>query len=149
METVRTWAMGICTAAVISAAVTALIPRGSLEKSVRAVVSVFLICSIVSPLIAYKGSYINESSIFIEEETEAALYDEIARQTENQIKRAVEDVLRKNGIQFEKVDIQLELKEEEIVVTSVSVINTNTASQNVKQLIMQELGIEAEVINTE
>lgn len=136
----------MCSAAVIGAVVTALIPSGSLEKSVKTVVSVFLLCCMILPF--FKENLASQrylSTNFDEAiETETALSSEISKETEKYLKLSIKEILQKNGISCDDVIIEMEVKDESVKVSSV-VIKTTADSEKVKSIIKQELGVEATV----
>lgn len=146
-ETFSSWAAGICAAAVISAAVTALIPSGNLEKSVKTVVSVFLICSLVMPFVKGNVAINGDISKNIEEyeETENALLDEAQRQTEEFMKNSVVEILSENGIICEDVIIQSDMKDGELSIVSVTVVSPSADAQTVKNIVKSQLGAEVTV----
>jgi len=55
METLRTWALTIALAALAGGIVRLLTPKGSVEKSVRVVVAVFLLSAFLSPMFQRNG----------------------------------------------------------------------------------------------
>lgn len=136
----------MCSAAVIGAIVTALIPSGSLEKSVKTVVSVFLLCCMILPF--FKENLASQrylSTNFDEAiETEMALSSEISKETEKYLKLSIKEILQKNGISCDDVIIEMEVKDESVEVSSV-VIKTTADSEKVKSIIKHELGVEATV----
>lgn len=146
MSIIHSWAVGMCSAAVIGAVVTALIPSGSLEKSVKTVVSVFLLCCMILPF--FKENLASQrylSTNFDEAiETETALSSEISKETEKYLKLSIKEILQKNGISCDDVIIEMEVKDESVKVSSV-VIKTTADSEKVKSIIKQELGVEATV----
>ena len=145
MQAVREWAVGMCDAAIAVAVVKVLTPSGSLEKSVKTVVSVFLLCAMILPFCGEKSAsqrYI--STKFDEAElTEQALTDEVSRQTAQYLKKSIEKILEKNGISYGDVVIDMELKDESVSVRKITVINPDTDAQTVQTIIRKELGAEA------
>ena len=146
-ETFSSWASGICAAAVISAAVTALIPSGNLEKSVKTVISVFLICSLVMPFVKGNIAINGDISKNIEEYegAENALLDEAQRQTEGFMKNSVVEILSENGITCEDVIIQSDMKDGELSIVSVTVVSPSADAQTVKDIVKSQLGAEVTV----
>jgi len=55
METLRTWALTVALAALAGGIVRLLAPKGSVEKSVRVVVAVFLLSAFLSPMFSRSG----------------------------------------------------------------------------------------------
>ncbi|MCQ2480048.1 MAG: stage III sporulation protein AF [Clostridia bacterium] len=147
MDTVHSWAVGLCAAAVIGAVVTALIPSGSLEKSVKTVVSVFLICAMILPFLKENLASQRYISINFDEsdETQKALSAEVGRETEKYLKNSIEEILQKNGISCKDVVIEIEVKDESVSVSKVTVKAPSAEGEKVKKIIKQELGVEASI----
>jgi len=55
MVTIRTWALTVALSALAGGIVWLLAPKGSVQKAVRTVVAVFLLCAFLSPLFARRG----------------------------------------------------------------------------------------------
>lgn len=147
MDVIHSWAVGMCAAAVIGAVATALIPSGSLEKSVKTVVSVFLLCALVLPF--FKENLASQryiSTNFDEaNEINQSISDEVGRQTEKYLKISIEEILQKNGISCDDVIIEMEVKDESVSVSGVIIKNPSADASTVKNIIKQELGVEATV----
>ena len=147
MQAVKEWAVGMCAAAIAGAVVKVLTPSGSLEKSVKTVVAVFLLCAMILPFCGSKTAsqrYI--STDFDEAElTEQALNNEISRQTAQYLKNSIEKILDKNGISYGDVVIDMELKDETVSVGKITVIYPDTDARTVQTIIKKELGAEVSV----
>ena len=50
MEELKKWALGVCTAAIFSSVVYALVPKGNMQKIMRCVTALAVICALVFPL---------------------------------------------------------------------------------------------------
>ncbi len=50
METLKQWALGVCAAAIFSSVIYALAPKGSMQKALRCVTALAVVCAIVLPL---------------------------------------------------------------------------------------------------
>lgn len=148
METLHLWVTGICFAAVICAVVTVLTPSGALEKSIKSLVSVFLICAMIMPFFKEKVLYNNDSSIFLDKSSETAdnLSEEIKNQTEAYLKSAVEEALKRNGIKYSEVVIEIDICESSVSVKSVTVSGVEDNPQTVKDTLFKETGVIAEVV---
>lgn len=147
MEALHLWVTGLCSAAIICAVVTLLTPSGAMEKSVKSVVSVFLICMIILPFFKEKLTFSNNSSNILDESSSTAenMNNEVRMQTESYLKSTVEGVLNKNGISFREVVIDMEMTDNSISIKSVTVFGVEKDVQNVKDILYKETGINAEV----
>ena len=50
MEDLKKWALGVCTAAIFSSVIYALVPKGNMQKIMRCVTALAVICALVFPL---------------------------------------------------------------------------------------------------
>ena len=50
MEELKKWALGVCTAAIFSSVIYALVPKGNTQKIMRCVTALAVICALVFPL---------------------------------------------------------------------------------------------------
>lgn len=144
MDDLRLWASGLCKAAVIGALAIGLAPSGSLEKCIKTVVSLFLLCSVILPLFKSNSSISADySKIFDISDAEGeALADEACGQTEEYLKNSVEDVLDKNGINYREVVIEMKRDDYAVSVESVTVVNPSESEETVKAVVKNELGVE-------
>lgn len=49
MDSIKQWALGVCVTAIFSSVIYALAPKGNMQKVIRCVVSLSVVCSIVLP----------------------------------------------------------------------------------------------------
>lgn len=134
----------MCAAAIISAVVTALVPSGNLEKSVKTVVSVFLIMSMVKPFIEKNSAVNKDISKNIDAYDES--YDETVTETEcrtaEYLKSSICTLLSENGISCDDIIVQCEMNSGEISFGSVTVVNPSADDETVKKIIKEQLGTE-------
>ncbi|MFU2400610.1 MAG: stage III sporulation protein AF [Clostridiales bacterium] len=50
MEELKKWALGVCTAAIFSSVIYAIVPKGNMQKIMRCVTALAVICALVFPL---------------------------------------------------------------------------------------------------
>lgn len=50
MEELKKWALGVCAAAIFSSVIYALVPKGNMQKIMRCVTALAVICALVFPL---------------------------------------------------------------------------------------------------
>lgn len=51
MDSVKQWALGVCATAIFSSVIYAVAPKGNMQKVMRCVVSLSVVCSMVLPLV--------------------------------------------------------------------------------------------------
>jgi len=92
METLRTWALSVAMAAMAGGLVWLLAPKGSVQKALRALISVFLLCAFLSPFFAHGGISLDWILPDIQDvPLSPALEDMVSRQ----LKTAVEEEIAK------------------------------------------------------
>lgn len=148
METIHSWALGLCAAAIIGSAAAVLTPSGSLEKSMKTIISVFLICAVILPFFKEKSAINNDlSKNFAEcDEIEESVGKEVREQTESLLKSTVFDILERKGISCKDIVIQIETADNTVNVKSVTVIAPDKDAQTVKDILKSEAGIDADVV---
>ena len=92
MESLRTWALSIAMAALAGGVVWLLAPKGGVQKALRALIAVFLLCSFLTPFFTRGG--VNLDWILpdiLDTPVTPALEDAVMRQ----LKTAVEEEIAK------------------------------------------------------
>ena len=148
MENIHAWAVGMCAAAIIGSVSALLTPSGSMEKSMKTVISIFLICAVVLPFFKNKIAVNNDISTYFAESEEDAfsITNEVGDQTESYLKTLIREILQKNGITCEDIDIQIETNEESVNVKSITVYRPNKDAETVCGILKKEAGIEVNVV---
>ena len=148
MENIHAWAVGMCAAAIIGSVSALLTPSGSMEKSMKTVISIFLICAVVLPLFKNKVAVNNDISTYFAESEEDAfsITNEVGDQTESYLKTLIYEILQKNGITCEDIVIQIETNEESVNVKSITVYRPNKDAETVCGILKKEAGIEVNVV---
>lgn len=148
MENIHAWAVGMCAAAIIGSVSALLTPSGSMEKSMKTVISIFLICAVVLPFFKNKVAVNNDISTYFAESEEDAfsITNEVGDQTESYLKTLIYEILQKNGITCEDIVIQIETNEESVNVKSITVYRPNKDAETVCGILKKEAGIEVNVV---
>ena len=90
MQPIRTWMLTIALAALAGGIVWLLVPKGSVQKAVRTVVAVFLLCAFLSPLLNRKGI---DFALLLPEESAAPTIPGFDETVSRQLQAAVEQEL--------------------------------------------------------
>ena len=151
MESIRLWITGVASAAVIGSVILALTPDGSAEKTVKTVVSTFLILSMLIPF--SKGVELNTETQLSDEnisvENKEEITDAIARQIKNKLNTSIEKILAQNGIQAYSVGIDMNTNGDEITIEKVTVVLSKESKKElsfVEKIIKAELDVDATVL---
>jgi len=102
METLRNWALTVVLSALAGGIVWLLAPKGSVQKSLRMVVAVFLLSAFITPLLRGGGSFAWELPDEGRPPTIAGFDDVVSRQLQTAVEEEItgrcEGVLRARGI---------------------------------------------------
>ncbi|MBQ8229044.1 MAG: hypothetical protein IJZ88_08550 [Clostridia bacterium] len=155
MDTIRLWISGLTVSAVVGAVVLVLAPEGSVGKSVKTMVSVFIISSILLPLMKNKELQTDfDFAVGTTAIDDEKILDTVSASFEKKLARSVEDILLQNGIHTHQVSIDIKTNKDEISVEKVSVElekESSDKTEEAKTLLNDRLQISAEVYvkNTE
>ena len=111
MTEIRQWAYAVTISAIVGAIILSVTPGGSTEKLVRAAVSLFLMCAILSPFL--KGAdpmkLINGIEI---PETQSSKADgnETAEYLQDMTKEKISDILIECGIKNADISISINIE---------------------------------------
>lgn len=155
MDGVAQWASVICIAAVVCTLFELLSPNGKLEKIMRFVLGLFVICAIIIPLgQAVLNINLDLSGIEQFEADDSSFSEKVNEQTENIGKESViqltKQVLNKIGVTPKKVEISMDTKEDNsisIVLVTVYVDREYKEDKiKIKNTLEEELGLDVSVV---
>lgn len=155
MDALRQWAMCLITAGVAGAFVMAISPRGSMDKTVRAVIGVFTVAVICISLTELELSYFSVESFAAFDDCEvntdelnAQLIALCKKSVESQIKSAAKEL----GADIESVEAELSVDSDGcIIIHEISIKIANASSSDAVELsdnLEKKLGV-AVTVNTE
>ena len=154
MEALRQWALCVTFSAVAGAVVYILSPKGATDKTVKTVVSLFLITAILSPFITQKRIYTDFSAFSAAGSAPAAgnLGDTVNRQLDDTfcaiLTAQIQSVLREMGITDGQITVLTDIDGQgSIFIKQVTVrIPEKHADMNekVKQKIKEATGLDIE-----
>ena len=149
MDIIRSWVTGVTAAAIIGAIVLALTPGGAVEKSVKTVVSVFLISSMILPLV--KAENVN-LDFKIDEGQTVTQNEEIVKSLVEHFKEKLElsinETLNNSGIQVSQISIDINTNGDEISVEKIKIVLKKESADEViraKEILEKELSLQAEI----
>ncbi len=148
MTLIKQWALGLVIASVAGALALIISPQGAVEKQVRTAVSLFLLVAFMSPFV----SEFDFDDLFSYQSVSAydgssQISNNIAKKFESDIKNRINNLLSKNGIEANKINIDViitdnnEMKLEKAVV----VVKNGINDAEVKHLIKENLGLVVEI----
>lgn len=150
MNEIKQWSLGITISAIVGAIILFISPEGSTEKLVRAAVSLFLMCAILSPFLS--GADPIELIIGIElpeiQSNESA-NGEASDYIENQIKEKISDILEECGIKNADIRISINIENgNEMKIESVQIYAEKTYEnnfENAEKNLNNQLGIKTKI----
>lgn len=168
MEWVSGWIQGIIIAVIISTIIEMILPEGNSKKYIKVVIGVYILFSIVSPVIGkITGNEFRVSDIFdldkyIEtSKNSGGLQNKLADQNENQIKEIylnsikndIKEKIANRGYVVNSVKVEVEEDEQytlKKIILQISKssedINTNTEHNNTKQIVENVNEVKIELV---
>ncbi len=154
MDRVQQWALGICLTVLVNAMVQYMIPKGSMEKMLRLVVGVIVLCGLLLPF-----TELSKLDWNLEQPASArydydGFSDEVERQIFQQAERNIQQVviaeLEKNGYRWKNVSVSMDTNPDgSIVIEQVVVILDKEMLIHKDELtarLEKNLGLKTEVV---
>ena len=149
MNTVPSWALGLCCAAIACTLLRLLVPERGIGKLFAVLSALCFLCCFVSPLLTLSGQLTLPAEHFPREVQDGLLLERMNRQTrqaaETAVASAVRSVLDAYGYTTEKVEIQTDTSEEGyIYMVGVTVWTDGKSalhSSAIAALLRQRLGV--------
>lgn len=144
MDFIKQWTFCVCITLLVSLILTILSPKGGMKRFYKIIISVFIFISFLYP---FNGLSFDDLEIFDGKSLTAEELN-INDPYENMIKSRVKSVLDENGITGSNVNASVEIIDNEINVKSVQIaVGSEYDTENVKNIIFDNLGINARVIH--
>lgn len=150
MEALRDWILSICIAAVVASVVKIIAPSGGIQRTMKIISAVFMLCIIISPLIGEVSFDFEKELDKVQIPSGSEFSESIEKQTDiytkAQLKKLMETYLQKEGIERARIGIIMERDEN----SQISIIKADVyveeeflpLVESAKQNIEKELGIE-------
>lgn len=143
MDTVRQWALTVCVCAVVGAIVCMLSPKGTMGKSVKVSVSLFMLIALLSPFT--KG--IDFSDFVVEplpENNSSDISETITEEMTIALETKITEILARYGIKAESIDIDISIdSENNMTVERLKIFVSDTDSEaleNARRAVKDEIG---------
>lgn len=139
-----------CISLVALGLISILIPSGTMEKTMKMLTGIIMIALLLSPFA--KGE-INLDFLTENKGTTRAIQqtslDRAVAISQSQIELLLKDLLNKNGIEVDEIEVNMDIsKDGSIIISQISISSNFTSReeiQEVKNIIKKELGVDAEV----
>ena len=144
------WVMYICLSIICGTIFYMLIPGGNMEKTMKLVLNVFLITSLVGPLMKNFNCgeiYNCLSKIYNYDDLKTYHNEYLTKADQEKLKIALKIVLAKSGYKF--VDISIDISKDNSKVKNVCLKidkGQNYDVDQIKQIVQKETGIEPKII---
>lgn len=150
MNEIRQWAYGVTVSAIVGAIILFLSPDGSTEKIVRAAVSLFLMCAILSPFLSGADPKAVINGIELPKiDSSQSSEDEAADFLQDGIKEKISEILSECGIKNADIRISINIENgNEMKIENVQIIadkNYEIYFKNAEENIKNQLGIETKI----
>ena len=154
MSEIKGWAVVICVSAIACSLLDMIVPSGKMEKIVRFVFGVFMICAVINPFeTATKGFDIDlkipNSEIKKDYKFSESMEDIEMRAAECKIKNILEETLGEINIEPQKINISMDINEgNSISINKVEVVlgkENIDRQEEVKSIIKNKLGLNCKV----
>ncbi|HHW45892.1 MAG TPA: hypothetical protein GXX17_03155 [Clostridiales bacterium] len=150
MSTLADIILSFCISLVAIGLISILIPAGSMEKPMKMLTGITMFALLITPFV--KGDigfdFLNQTKNQTQEIQKTSLKRALAL-SQSQMELAIKELLYKNGIQVDEIGVYMDISEDNSIIISQISISSNFKSQEekqvVKNIIKQELGVEAEV----
>ena len=155
MDAVKEWAVAVCAAAVLSAAVGMLTNGGSSAKSMRFLLSVVMLCLLIEPLGSIKECADNVNLIISGPvEDNNRLLNAVEDQTVSYMSRSVSELIDSEldamGVYAQKIQVNMDISEDGCITIGQVVITVNeedhARADELSTRIYDRLGLNARFI---
>lgn len=141
MDFIKNWAFSICLTLIISLIFSLISPKGNMGRFYKVIIAVFIFASFIFPIAEFDASELKADF-----DIESEFYDVSAEAAKNQVKLIIENELKNNGIEPLSIECDVSSLGNEISIDRVVItISLTYDSDNVKNIVFDNLGIAAEV----
>lgn len=150
MELLKTWVLRIVGSSLVGVIVLVISPNGSVEKAIKTAVSLFIMCSFVSPFISFSDVNLSGLDEIVTIAYEDEKGDEILMEKmRTDLISRIREVLSQQNIFPESIDIKIRRNESaEIIIDRVLVTihqDYLDSAANLKSVVYSELGLNIDV----
>ena len=142
METFKEWAICLVVAGFAGTLVSLLSPSGTMEKTLRAVIGIFLVSSVVSPLARLAKeeklipAFVSET---VTESADGELFSQMLEAYENTVRAVALETAKEHGIKSLGVDTDMYIDENDCIIIRKICINIPKENIGNSQLFSAEL----------
>lgn len=160
MNWIREWAFSICITLIAISLFSMLMPKGSMEKTVKFTISLFFLSCLIGPFIFNPPSF-SLFTNFSNKNIKDSLNYEIVKTVHNQVLVSIENIIRRNITQFlkknninniniKKIEININISDDNsILINRIDIFLDSSykmMDNQIRNIIKKEVEIEPSII---
>mgnify|MGYP002524391022 CR=1 FL=1 len=151
MESIQSWAFAVCAAAVCGAVMNMLLPDGSEKRIFKTVLCLFMLCSILSPILSTDFSDLSTELDFGESSAQngnitGELLSLSAEEVQSTIISDAAAALREKGIAADNISAEVNISPDgSINISRFSVAVSSGNPDEIKKIVEQKTGLSPEI----
>lgn len=152
MDVLRQWAMCLIIAAAAGTFATVVSPRGSMDKTIRAVVGIFVVAVICSPLTELKDNGFSVEAFAeydLETDNVAALREQLVSACRDAVEAQINQAAQELGIAVKSVEADLSVDTENcIIIQNITVgiaDDFEEKAELLSEILQEKLGVPVQV----
>ncbi len=155
MKQIDSWATLICMVSIVCTLLELLAPDGNMKKTMKTVISMFMLCSIIFPLIKIISTIDLSLDKFANScnslsETSKSYSKTCENYAEEKINKLVLKTLNENGVKAKKVETSMDINETSSISINKTVIFLSENNKDLKlraqSIAKRELGLDCDVV---
>lgn len=151
IEGIKSWAFSVCAAAVCGAVMNMLLPEGSEKRIFKTVLCLFMLCSILSPILSMDFSALSTETDFKENRAQTeGITEELlafsANEAENTIINDTAAALAEKGITADNISVEVNILPDGSINISRFVITADEAdAEKIRSTVYEHTGLLPEI----
>ncbi len=145
MRFINSWVLSICSTLIISIIFSFLAPNGSMGRFYKIIITVFIFASFIIPVVDFDFAELKTDFDF-----EVEYNQTLESAASNEIKVLINDVLKKQGVNDAEIEVFVSEDMDEIYIQNItiSIIDCEN-TEEIKQMLLDDLGLVCEVVSSE
>ena len=150
MESIQNWAFAVCAAAICGAVMNMLLPEGSEKRIFKTVLCLFMLCSILSPILSTDFSDLSTELDFGESRAQSDITGELlslsAEEVQNAIISDTAAALREKGVAADNISAEVNISPDgSINISRFSILISGGNPDEIKKIVEQKTGLLPEI----
>ena len=150
MDFIKTWILAIVSTAAVGSVVLMLCPAGSMEKTVKTVVSLLLLLVFLSPASRGELSALRMDNFVSYPDEDLSVDGAVVLSglAENEIKKIISEILNEASVEYNDISVSAYVSGNEVVVERITLDLTErneAVKERVLSLLEEKIGYEVEI----